>query len=91
MLATWLCGYRAPHTFTTHIRAAVRWAKVRPMPLHGLRHLAISEARHDPKVSQTMLVKVVGHGSANVTAIHTHADHEAARKVADSIAGRLLG
>lgn len=91
VFATWICGHRAPHTFTTRFQAAVRRAKVRPMPLHGLRHLAITEAQHDPQVSQAMLGKVVGHGSAGVTAIYTHADQEAARKVAASIADRLLG
>jgi integrase len=91
VFATWTCGPRAPHTFSTRFQAAVRRAGCRPMPLHGLRHLAITEAQHDPRVSQAMLGKIVGHGSASITAVYTHADQEAALKVADSIAGRLLG
>lgn len=89
VFATWTCSPRAPHTFSTRFTAAVRRAKVRRVPLHCLRHLAITQAQHDPQVADGMLRKVVGHASPKVTAGYTHADAEAAHKVAQSIATRI--
>jgi integrase len=86
VFATWTCTPRAPHTFSTRFQAAVKRAGVRPIPLHSLRHLAISQAQMDPQVSQTMLGKAVGHASGSVTSGYTHVDAEVAQKVALSMA-----
>ena len=61
------------------------------MPLHGLRHLHITEAQMVDGISQTMIGLVVGHASATTTRVYTHASQEAAQKVASAVADRLLG
>lgn len=86
VFATWTCTPRAPHTFSTRFQAAVKRAKVRPIPLHSLRHLAISQAQMSGGISQLMIGKVVGHSSAAVSSGYTHADAEVAQKVAVSMA-----
>lgn len=91
VFATWYCTPRSPHTFSTRFQSAVKRAKVRPIPLHALRHLFVTQAQFDPQVSQTMLGKVVGHGSAQVTAGYTHADVESALRVVGPVAERLIG
>lgn len=91
VFATWFCSPRSPHTFSTRFQAAVRRSKVRPMPLHGLRHLHITEAQMVVGISQVMIGKVVGHSSAKVSAGYTHANAEAAHLVANAVADRLLG
>ena len=66
-------------------------AGVRPVPLHSLRHLAVTQAQFDPAVSQTMLRMVIGHGSDAMQKRYSHPDAEAALKIAQSIADRLIG
>lgn len=90
VFATWTCTPRSPHTFSTRFQAAVERAGVRPVPLHSLRHLMVTQAQMNPVVSQIILGKVVGHANAGVSRMYTHADAEAARLVADAVADRLL-
>ncbi|MFL2925838.1 MAG: tyrosine-type recombinase/integrase [Actinomycetes bacterium] len=91
VFATWTCTTRSPHTFSTRFQSAVKRADVRPVPLHSLRHLMVTQAQINPVVSQNMLGKVVGHANAGVSRIYTHADAEAAHMVADAVADRPLG
>lgn len=91
VFGTWFGKPRSPHTFSTRFQQAVKRAKVRPMPLHGLRHLHITEAQMVDGISQTMIGLVVGHASVTTTRGYTHASQEAAQKVASAVADRLLG
>ncbi len=91
VFATWTCTPRSPHTFSTRFQAAVKRAGVRPVPLHSLRHLMVTQAQMNPVVSQNMLGKVVGHANSGVSLRYTHADAEVAHLVADAVAARLFG